>query len=209
MRRKNIIIAATLLGLVLPALAHATTERLNRRHQRTQMTAHTPTVCPVGTPSGSVCELRTRFRADEDRKQGTNPARRGTKLRWSIQQYLCVNGICSTLVLADRGVAPRHSLSGNSTRRFETKTLYGSHGSYQYSYVTVGKVHYRDHKKTSTGPVPPCIVNSTTYSSGWGTRGTGTVVVNPYVGPSNTASGPASNIRVARTRVTQLEPNCP
>ncbi|MFM8409469.1 MAG: hypothetical protein ACKOCT_04260 [Alphaproteobacteria bacterium] len=210
MTRTHLVAAAALAALLLPCLADADTERFHRRVQRTQTTALSPTTCPPSVPATSTCSLRTRFRANELVKQGTNPDRRGVALRWSIQQYLCVDGICSTLVLADRGVAPRHSLRANNTRRFTTKPLVGKFGTYQYSYVTEGKVNYRDHQKTQTGPIPPCVINRTTYKSGWGTNGTGTIAIDPAgPTPAYTVTGPGRNVRVTRTQVTQLEPNCP
>lgn len=208
MTRTHLAATATLAALLLPALAGAETERFHRRVQRTQTTALTPTTCPPTVPATSTCELRTRFRATELLRQGTNPARRGVKLRWSIQQYLCVDGICSTLVLADRGIAPRHTLRANNTRRFTTKPLVGKYGTYQYSYETEGKVNYRDHQKIQTGPIPPCVINRTTYKSGWGTNGNGTIVIDPSTGPAYSVAGPGRNVRVTRTQVTQFEPNC-
>ncbi len=208
MTGKHLAAAAAFAAFLLPALAGAETERFHRRVQRTQTTALSPTTCPPSVPGGSTCELRTRFRATDLLRQGTNPDRRGVKLKWSIQQYLCVNGICSTLVLADRGIAPRHSLRANNTRRFVTKPLVGKYGIYQYSYETVGKVNYRDHQKTQTGPIPPCVINRTTYKSGWGSTGTGTILVDPSSGPAYTVAGSGRNARVTRTQVTQLQPNC-
>jgi len=208
MTRTHLFAAVAFAALLLPASAGAETERFHRRVQRTQSTSLTPTTCPPSVPSGSTCELRTRFRANDILRQGTNPDRRGVRLRWSIQQYLCVDGICSTLVLADRGVAPRHTLRANNTRRFTTKPLVGKYGTYQYSYETVGKVEYRDHKKTQTGPIPPCVINRTTYRSGWNTNGTGTVLIDPNNAPAYSVTGPGRNVRVTRTQVTQFEPNC-
>jgi hypothetical protein len=209
MTRNLRVALAALVLLALPSLAGADTERFRRRIQRTQTTALSPTTCPPTVPSSSKCELRTRFRASEVLRQGTNPARRGLSLRWSIQQVLCVDGICSTIVLADRGVAPRHTLRANNTRRFTTKPLVGRNGVYQYSYATEGKVNYRDRTKTETGPIPPCLINRTTYKSGWGSDGTGTIAIDPFNGPAYTVAGPGRNVRVARSQISQLEPNCP
>ena len=189
--RGLVVVAVGMFVLIFGDRAMAATVRIDRivTHETGGMEAVQLIACPAGTPAGSACALVTEFDGDLRRVFADRADEPVRELRWSVKQFLCVDGQCGPEeILWDMGIGGRHDTTLSDRRGFVTKRLCGMKGCYIFQYAPTSAV-----QDFSPDPVdeprPPCITRFFEKRTGFSSEGVATLTIIPTGGAIRIVNG--------------------